>query len=69
VHAGMVYVDITDQGGQELDPGATGSGAGQQGMRDRAQRLGGRLEIEPGTLCGTKVVLRFPLPGGGPDIH
>ena len=71
VHAGMVYVDITDQGGHdhELDPGTTGSGAGQQGMRDRAQRLGGRLEIEPGTLCGTKVVLRFPLPGSEPGLH
>lgn len=69
VHAGMVYVDITDQGGHELDPGMTGNGAGQQGMRDRAERIGGRLEIEPGTLCGTKVVLRFPLPGMAPEVH
>ncbi|MDE3009577.1 MAG: ATP-binding protein [Pseudomonadota bacterium] len=65
VHGGMVYVDITDQGGQEPDGSLTSSGAGQQGMRDRAERIGGQLAIEPGTLCGTKVMLRFPLPGGG----
>jgi signal transduction histidine kinase len=58
---GMVYLDITDQGGPDevLHP----EGNGQRGMRDRAERLGGELRIGPGTLCGTKVVLRFPLTG------
>lgn len=64
---GMVYLDITDQGGPE---GAhVAGGSGQQGMRDRAERIGGQLQIEPGTLCGTKVVLRFPLPSAGTAPH
>ena len=59
---GMMYLDVTDQGRGDDHP-VIRPGSGHQGMRQRAKRMGGQLDIEPGTLCGTKVVLRFPLPG------
>lgn len=64
VFEGMVYLDLTDQGGQDAELAQGGNGAGRQGMIARAERLGGQLDFQPGTQCGTKVMLRFPLPGG-----
>jgi len=54
--------DVTDDG-PGLPAVATGApGRGIAGMRNRAQALQGSIGWESGTLGGTKVVLRFPLP-------
>ena len=64
--------DVTDDGPglPAVAPPATGApaagmnapGRGIAGMRSRAQALQGSIGWESGTLGGTKVVLRFPLP-------
>ena len=63
-----LLLDVTDDG-PGLATAADASGSGIAGMRHRAQALQGRIDWEAGTLGGTKVILRFPLPrsaGGGP---
>jgi signal transduction histidine kinase len=52
--------DVTDDG--PGPPPAVVSGRGIAAMRQRAQALRGNVDWEPGTVGGTKVVLRFPLP-------
>ena len=39
-------------------------GAGIQGMIERAQMLGGTLDIRPNPVGGTEVVLEVPINGG-----
>ena len=39
-------------------PGAVGLTS----MRERAEELGGEFKIEPGTIYGTRVWARLPLP-------
>jgi signal transduction histidine kinase len=40
-----------------------GGGTGIQGMRERAQALGGTVDVEPGDAGGTVVSARFPIEG------
>jgi signal transduction histidine kinase len=68
---GGVRLDVVDHGaGMRGDspanppgPGSNGSGFGLSGIRDRAARIGGRLEVESSAAKGTRVSL--VLPGGG----
>lgn len=53
--------DVTDDG-PGLSPAQPASGRGISGMRHRAEALKGSIDWQPGTIGGTKVVLRFPLP-------
>lgn len=55
-----LLLDITDDGsGPSASPG---TGAGTGNMRARAAELQGSIRWGTGTLGGTKVALRFPLP-------
>ncbi|WP_143528401.1 PAS domain S-box protein [Rubrobacter xylanophilus] len=53
-------VEIEDDG-RGFDPAASGGGVGLVGMRERAQSLRGRLEVESRPGEGTRVRLRVPL--------
>jgi signal transduction histidine kinase len=55
-----LVLDVTDDG-----PGNNGQpeGRGSDNMRQRAAELHGTIDWDAGTLGGTKVLLRFPLPG------
>lgn len=57
-----VLLDLTDDGPGLPDAGPATAGRGIAGMRHRAQALHGSIGWEAGTLGGTKVILRFPLP-------
>ena len=52
--------EIGDDG--RFDPQRIGTGRGTQAMRNRAGELQGDIAWLPGSLGGTKVRLRFPLP-------
>ena len=56
-----VVVEIEDDG-RGFDPASSGGGVGLVGMRERAQALGGRLEVESRPGEGACVRLRAPLP-------
>lgn len=58
--ADMVYLDVSNQG-KAYSGSSASTGSGVRNMQHRADRLGGALTLEPATLQGTKVVLRFPL--------
>lgn len=60
--ADELLFDVTDDGPGLPAGGAGVPGRGIAGMRTRAQALHGSIGWESGTLGGTKVVLRFPLP-------
>ena len=68
-----VSLDVVDDG-RGFDPGSIGApgpagGHGLPGMRERAERLGGHLEVESAPGEGTTVALALPapaLPGGLP---
>jgi signal transduction histidine kinase len=60
---GELLFDVTDDG-PGLPDRAT-AGRGIAGMRHRAEALRGSIDWTPGTLGGTKVILRFPLPAAG----
>ena len=47
--------------------GAPGSHEGLRNMRERARRLGGRLEVAENPTGGTRVVLAVPLDSDEPD--
>jgi len=52
--------EVTDDG--RFEPAHIGSGRGTRSMQSRAGELHGDIAWLPGTLGGTKVRLRFPLP-------
>ena len=52
--------ECTDDG--HFDPARIGDGRGTRSMRNRADELHGDIHWQQGTLGGTKVHLRFPLP-------
>lgn len=52
--------EVTDDG--KFDPTRIGGGRGTRSMRTRADELHGDIQWQQGTLGGTKVHLRFPLP-------
>ena len=60
---GAVILRIADDGSGIRHGGAQG-GLGLLGMRERAERLGGELVVEPGACGGTVVAVRIPLAGG-----
>lgn len=60
-HGRTLYLDVTDDG-PGLPAEAVGLGRGVAGLRQRADELGGRIDWSAGTVCGTKVMLQFPLP-------
>lgn len=56
-----IVLDVRDDGsGFDPDTSVTGSSFGLRGMRQRAARLAGTLDIETGTGKGTAVSLRLP---------
>jgi signal transduction histidine kinase len=68
VSRGEVVIEIADDGAG-FDP-ARLAGDGHLGlitMRERAQDLGGRLEVRSGRGLGTQVMLRVPRPRLSPD--
>lgn len=52
--------EVTDDG--HFDPTRIGEGRGTRSMQSRAGELHGNISWQAGTLGGTKVLLRFPLP-------
>jgi signal transduction histidine kinase len=57
---------VVSDDGQGFDPDrvtpAAGGGFGLPGMRERAERLSGRVEVSSAPGRGTRVEARFPLP-------
>ena len=53
-HDGRLTFDITDDG-SGFDPSVNGHGSGLQGMADRLEALGGRLEVRSGVGHGTTI--------------
>jgi signal transduction histidine kinase len=58
--AGMLEVEITDDGAGI--PEERVAGVGLSSMRERAEELGGTLEVEPRPEGGTRVLACLPLP-------
>ena len=54
--------EVTDGG--RFEPTRIGEGRGTRSMQTRAGELHGNISWQAGTLGGTKVLLRFPLPLG-----
>jgi signal transduction histidine kinase len=46
------------------EPGTGAQSLGILGMKERAEALGGNVDVALRVPCGTKVVLRLPLRGG-----
>ncbi|MEK6806446.1 MAG: ATP-binding protein [Pseudomonadota bacterium] len=60
--------EVTDDGpGMSSD--SVGQGRGTAAMQNRAAELRGQIHWQPGTVAGTKVVLRFPLPAPLPPVQ
>lgn len=59
-----VLFEVTDDG--QFDPSRIGQGRGTRSMQARASQLHGDISWQAGTLGGTKVRLRFPLPETDP---
>ncbi|GHB97778.1 sensor histidine kinase [Thermomonas carbonis] len=55
-----LFFEVTDDG--HFDPARIGEGRGTRSMQSRAGELQGNISWQAGTLGGTKVLLRFPLP-------
>lgn len=60
----MMTVDDDGVGLPSTDPGGGRQALGILGMQERAEALGGHLEVGPRTPRGTRVLLRLPLNGG-----
>ncbi len=56
----QLVFEVTDDG--QFDPAGIGHGRGTRSMQTRASQLHGDISWQAGTLGGTKVRLRFPLP-------
>ena len=63
--ADTVTVDVTDDGSCSSLPGATASGHGIPGMRERSAAYGGTLEAGPLPGGGWRVRTRLLLDSGG----
>ena len=63
----MVADDGCGPGGLGTAPDAPGRHEGLRNMRERARRLGGRLEVAENPSGGTRVVLAVPLDSDEPD--
>ena len=59
---GRVVVEVSDDGAGGADPAR---GTGLRGLRDRAEALGGSLDVHDGPSGGTVVTARLPLSGAG----
>lgn len=59
-----LLLELTDDGSADLAGVGAAAGSGVRNMRDRARALDGEIDWRAGTLGGTKVLLRAPLPGG-----
>jgi len=59
-----LLVEVSDDG-VGFDPEAAAPGLGLVSMRERAERLGGRLVVAPGSVTGTSVRLVAPRALGG----
>jgi signal transduction histidine kinase len=59
-----VALEIVDDG--VGIPQERGAGVGLSSMRERAAELGGSCALEPALKGGTRVLVRLPLPTGGP---
>jgi signal transduction histidine kinase len=59
------HLEVRDDGvGFELETAQEGGGLGIAGMKERVQKIGGRLTIDSALGQGTKVVLEVPTGGG-----
>jgi signal transduction histidine kinase len=58
-------VEIVDDG-RGIAPG-TPAGVGTAAMRERAEELGGTLEVVPAVPAGTRVIATVPLPEPDPE--
>jgi signal transduction histidine kinase len=66
--AATVVLRVKDngQGFAAINPQAGGHGYGLMTMRERAQRLGGRVDISAAPGEGTEVIMSVPIPGKSP---
>ena len=61
----VARLEIADDGaGFDLAATHAGGGLGLPGMRERAQKVGGRLEIESAPGQGTRIIVEVPTGGG-----
>jgi signal transduction histidine kinase len=58
---GELTFQVEDDGGG-FDPASTGYGTGLQGMADRLDALGGRIDVRSAPGTGTRVTGRIPIP-------
>jgi signal transduction histidine kinase len=58
---GELSFEVTDDG-EGFDPSATPRGSGLQGMSDRLDAIGGRLDVRSRPGTGTTVTGRVPVP-------
>jgi PAS domain S-box-containing protein len=61
-----ILIEVFDDG-RGFDPGSAGSGIGLSSMRERAEGLGGELEVRSRPGQGTEVKVRIHPAGGTPD--
>jgi signal transduction histidine kinase len=59
---GLVSLRITDDGAG-FHPGAASAGFGLSGMAERAELVGGRLDVRSGPGRGTTIEARIPVTG------
>jgi signal transduction histidine kinase len=64
VEDGGLQMTVMDNG-RGFDPGATPPGDGLTGMRERADLIGARMQLESSPSDGTVVRVVVPVPGGG----
>ena len=66
ISAAELLLRVQDDGkGLQAEVPSRGSGVGLIGMRERASRLGGRVEVAARASGGTEVLCRLPLAGSG----
>jgi signal transduction histidine kinase len=63
---GMLMLELTDDGQADLAALDGAGGRGVRNMRERAAELRGRIDFSTGTLGGTRVLLKAPLPDAPP---